>query len=287
MRSTSRVFPAGRVPEVDAGGWHVIGPGGEGLGAVVSSAEAGDVGGLGLAVGAAAGVLGCVVGDAVVAVGAASGAEREHAASVSEVDLFGEGGARDVAVGGQVGVEVDDGLDGDLGAGRLAPGEELLEEDRGVGVVEERDVGGVEVGVEGDSTPTVGRSGWFGGTGGEVEGELGSGDLPGGSGAAHVEGLGGAEVGELSGGRTDRCVQVEGVGQVEVAVDLGDAVEEVGSGEVDVEVLVLFGFLASSVGFEGCEVGQGRCHGALDLGLDHGVGAVGEGLVDLGGAFEG
>ena len=64
---------------------------------------------------------------------------------------------------------------------------------------------------------------WRGGCGSvvaaEVEGVLGAGQVAGRDGAAHVQGLGRAQQELLVGVRGERGVQVQRVGQVEVALD--------------------------------------------------------------------
>ena len=71
-----------------------------------------------------------VVGVDVVDVASACGpgAPGEHAGAISEDDLFADPvGTR--TPGSKLGVEVDDGPDGDLGAGVAAPGLELVEQE--------------------------------------------------------------------------------------------------------------------------------------------------------------
>ena len=105
----------------------------------------------------------------------------------------------------------------------------------------------------------------------EVEGELVAGEGAGGQGAAHVERLGGPEVGELSGAGGDGVVEVEGVGEVELGVDVdgalvGDLVE------VDVEVAPVGRGAAPTFGLGGVEEAQGVLDGAVDLGVGAAVG---------------
>ena len=59
----------------------------------------------------------------------------------------------------------------------------------------------------------------------EVEGELVAGEVAGGQRAAHVEGLGAAGGGQRLGTLGDRGVQVQGVGQVELGLDEGGALQ--------------------------------------------------------------
>ncbi len=93
-----------------------------------------------------------------------SGAPREDAGLVAQGGLLAEVAGGLIRVDVQVGVEVDDGPDGEV-AGGAAPGPDLLGHDRPVGVGERRDavLGGVvaepgdrrggDVGVEHDRTP--------------------------------------------------------------------------------------------------------------------------------------
>ena len=59
----------------------------------------------------------------------------------------------------------------------------------------------------------------------EVEGELVAGDLAGGDRAAYVEGVGGSQGQQLLCALRDGGVEVEGVGEVELAGDLAGAAE--------------------------------------------------------------
>ena len=84
-------------------------------------------------------------------------------------------------------------------------------------------------------------AGWSSGV--EVEGELAAGEGPGGQGPADVEGLLAPEVGELLRAGGDGVVEVEGVGEVELCVDVDGAVEG-DLVEVDVEAPAVGGFAA-------------------------------------------
>ncbi|WP_139977248.1 hypothetical protein [Nocardioides litoris] len=161
----------------------------------------------------------------MVAVGAAAVAVGEHAPLVAEVDLLGQPWRGRVAGGGEVGGEVDDGLDGDLGAGVAAPGGELLGGDGGAGGLD--DVGvRAQVRVHGDTAPRGHL---------EVQRKLGAGDLPDGEGAAGVPGLGRPQCTELGRHRGTRGVEVDRVGQVQGPGDLDRAVDRTHVVEVDVE----------------------------------------------------
>ncbi len=85
---------------------------------------------------------------------------------------------------------------------------------------------------------------------------VGAGELAGGLGAAHVERVVAAEVGEVGGASGDGCVEVEGVGQIE---DAGEVDESVDAAlvEVEGEVAVLGGGLAAAFGFLGVVAGRG------------------------------
>ncbi len=116
----------------------------------------------------------------------------------------------------------------------------------------------------------------------EVEGELLPGDLADGNGAAYVEGLGGAEVGQLGGGAADGGLEVQRVGEIQAAGDLDGAggVDEVG---LDVEASSVRGALAALRGLVGVVAGQGLLDQPADLGPRARPGRRGECPVDLGG----
>ena len=65
----------------------------------------------------------------------------------------------------------------------------------------------------------------LGGVGVEVEGELVSGELAGGDGAAYVQGLGGPAGQQGLGAAGQGVVEVEGIGEVELALDAAGALE--------------------------------------------------------------
>ena len=121
----SVVVAVGAGPLEDPGRRHAVGPGRMCLEAVVEPAERGEVGcagrsGLGSAVGVGVVVVG---GDVVdVAAPGGAGAPGEHAGAVAEDDVVADPVRDGVPGRGERRVEVDDGLDGDLGPGVGAPG---------------------------------------------------------------------------------------------------------------------------------------------------------------------
>jgi hypothetical protein len=149
--------------------------------------------------------------DDVVQVAATSRsrAPREHAGAVAEEDLFADPVGDLVARCGQIGVEVDHRLDGDLGARVTAPAADLVQEHeslaflqtaggtehgvlanglrREVGVEDDL-AGGGEVGSRYAGSFLTGYS-TTGSTGGaeEVEGGLGAGEVTEGLGPSHVQ----------------------------------------------------------------------------------------------------
>ena len=159
------------------------------------------------------------------------------------IDLFADAVRDLVRRGGELGVEVDDGLDGDLRPGVAAPGLELVEQDQPLALFHSAggaedgliaDGGRVEVGVEDDLAG--GRQvvviGWAGDAlGKQFEGGLGAGEVAECLGAADVEGLGRAEGLQRRGAVGERPVEVEGVGEVELGL------EPHRPGEVDVLVM--------------------------------------------------
>ena len=144
---------------------HPVAPGSVGLQAVMKPAQAREVAGPGRAGLRSALRFGVMVvrGDVVdVAAPRGSGAPREHARPVAENDLFADP-VRDRVPGcSQVGVQVDDGLDGDFGPRVGTPVPDLLEQEQPLAFFEAAGgtehglaVGhrlGVEVGVEDDLT---------------------------------------------------------------------------------------------------------------------------------------
>ena len=87
--------------------------------------------------------------------------------------------------------------------------------------------------------------------GSEVEGELAAGELTDRHRASYVEGLGRAEVLQLGGDRLDRGLQLEGVGEVELAVDGEGAVVGVHLPGLDGEVAAVRVLEATGLGFVG------------------------------------
>ena len=82
--------------------------------------------------------------------------------------------------------------------------------------------------------------------------------------AAHVQRLGGAEAGQPGRARGEGCVEVEGVGEVELGVDphgplVGDLTE------VEVEVPPIGGLAAALLGLVGVVAAQGVLDGTFDL----------------------
>jgi hypothetical protein len=217
-------------PLEDPGCDHLVAPSGEGLKPVVAPAQGGEVVGLcppGLwsALGFGVGI----VGDDMVDVAASGrpGAPGEHAGAVSEDDLLTEPVGHLVRVGVELGVEVDDGLDGDLGPGVGAPRLHLLEQHQPLaflkaaggpehgGVAREA---GVEVGVE-DDLACRRQALWVGTCSGEVERGLGAGEVTEGLRAAHVQRLGGSERGLGGGTLGQDPVEVDRVGHVDLGLD--------------------------------------------------------------------
>jgi hypothetical protein len=101
---------------------------------------------------------------------------------------------------------------------------------------------------------------------GKVQGALVPGQLPGGQGAAYVEGLVAAEVGEGLGAGGDRGVEVEGVGEVQLAFDadgvvVGDLVGR------HVEVPSLGREESTGFCFGGVEPDPGLLDHSLELGV--------------------
>ena len=155
-------MPVGAGPLEDPGRDHPVGPGGVGLEAVVEPAQGAEVPGRGRAALFSAFRFGVVVvlGDVVDVAGSGwSGAPGEHAGAVAEDDVLADPVGDRIASRGLRDVEVDDGLDGDLGPGVAAPGLDLVEQDQALAFLEPAGGaehgrlavgGGGEVGVEHD-----------------------------------------------------------------------------------------------------------------------------------------
>ncbi len=114
---------------------------------------------------------------------------------------------------------------------------------------------------------------------GSSRGVLAAGEVADRERAAHVERLGGAEQELVVGVGGDRCLEVEGVGQVEVAVHPDPAVDaDLGQG--DVEVPRLGGGEAFRLGGLGVEPGLGLLDQPAQLRGSDGVGERGDHGVD-------
>ena len=110
---------------------------------------------------------------------------------------------------------------------------------------------------------------------GEVEGGLAAGEVADRDRAADIEGLGGAEEELVVGVGGDRCLQVEGVGEVEVPVD-PDPTVDTDLGQGDVEVPRLGGGEAFGFGLLGVEPGFGFFDQPAQLRRPDGVGERGD-----------
>ena len=114
----------------------------------------------------------------------------------------------------------------------------------------------------------------------EPEGELAAGKVAEGFGAAYVEGLGGAEVGLLLGTGPERVLEVEGVGEVDLGVDVDGAVEG-DLVDVDIDVPLLRRFPPFGFGGFGVEPHHRFLDGAVQLRPGTRVRDRGEVLVDV------
>ncbi len=185
---------------------HAVVPGGEGLESVVVATQRGRgssvVVGPGWGLPSASASWSYSVDVVDVAAPGGSGAPREHAGAVAENDLFADPVGDLVRRGGELGGEVDDGLDGDQRAGVAAPAPDLVEQDQSLallhaaGGTEDRLLAhdrGVEVGVDDDlarDRQTVLSMAGAVTLAEQVERGLGAGEVPEGLGAAYVERLG-------------------------------------------------------------------------------------------------
>ena len=187
-----------------------------------------------------------------------AGAPREHAGAIAEDHLLADPVGDLVRRCGEVGVEVDDRLDGDLGAGVAAPVLDLVEEDEALALLHppgRAEHGGQPVegrrrsgrgarprGRRADRRRPVRSAGALGV---EVERGLGARQVAEGSGAAGAERRVGPEGLQAGGAVGERAVEVEGVGDVELGLDAHRAgvvhvvVVDRGVARVDVEVAVL------------------------------------------------
>jgi hypothetical protein len=128
-----------------------------------------------------------VVLDDVVEVAAPrwSGAPREHARAIAQNDVLADPVRDRVRRRGELGVEVDDGLDGDRGAGVATPTLDLVEEDVPLALLEA--AGGTEDGgVAGQGGAEVGVEDDLAGSGQVVAVRIGTGQVEGGLGAGEV-----------------------------------------------------------------------------------------------------
>ncbi len=165
-----------------------------------------------------------LVRHAVFAVAGFGGAEaeREGADQVAELGLELEPGRG--LVGGHVQVlgQVQNGLDGDLGVGLGAPLPDLLRGDRAAGLLQPGDPAGAEDGglfeVHVQHHLTLAACAALRVAVGELESSLAARDDADREGTAYVEGLGRAEQPEFLGAGGDCSLEVQGVGQVQVAV---------------------------------------------------------------------
>jgi hypothetical protein len=119
----------------------------------------------------------------------------------------------------------------------------------------------------------------------EVEGELAAGEVPDRGGPAHVQRLGGAEVLERLGAGGDGGVEVEGVGQVELAVH-GAGAGQRGLVGVEGEVAAVGGLAAAAFGLLGHEPADGLLDEPVDLGGADLVRGVRDVVVDVRGGLD-
>ena len=124
------------------------------------------------------------------------------------------------------------------------------------------DCGFLEVDVQHHLTPATARSSVLLG---QIERLLVAGDVADRAGAAYVEGVGGTQQELLVGVRGDRCLQVQGVGEVDVAID-PDPASDVNVGQGNVEVPGLGGREALGLGGLGIEAGFGLLDQPVELG---------------------
>ncbi len=195
-----------------------------------------------------------VLGDVVdVAAPGRAGAPREHACAVAENNLLADPVGDVVGRGGEVDVEVDDRLDGDLGPGVGTPVADLVEQDQPLallhapGGTEHRRFAGeacVEVGVEHDLA-CGGQVLTVGSRSGEVEGGLRAGQVTQRLGPPCVQRLGRPQCGLCGSTVGHRAVEVDRVGDVDLGLypyrarEVDVVVVDRDVARVDVQVAVL------------------------------------------------
>jgi hypothetical protein len=179
-------------------------------------------------------------------------------------------------------VEVQHWSDGDGGAGLTAPGADLVDADEAAGVLHSRQVrtgavgdrGVADVHVEHDLA-TRQRQRWVAPTSKLAEGVR----------SADVEGVGAAQLRQLGRPIRQGGVEVEGVGEVELALDVDGAVEVDHVG-VDGDVPVLGCCDPSLVRVVGVEPDQGLFHEPVELGDADLVREAGDVPVDVLGTLD-
>ena len=161
-----------------------------------------------------------------------------------------------------------------------APLADLLDGDRGPGVAAPADGLGAGQSVLGDVDDQVHRPAGRGAF--ESEGQLPAGQVTQRDGAAYVEGLGRPEVSLLLGAHPECVLEVEGVGEVDLGVDLDGAVEG-DLVELDIDVPLLRSLPALGFGGFGVEPDHRRLDRAVELRPRTRVSDRREVLVDMGG----
>ncbi len=205
------------------------------------------------------------------------GAVREHAVVVTQGDVASDPVGDLVGVDRLVAVEVEDRADEHGAAGGVDPGLDLLRREGGAGVAQPADGLIVRIQVQDQLGLAAGHS--AGDLPGlrvgdvEVEGEVLAGELTGRDRTSHIEGFHAAELTEDLGPAGDRVLEVEGIGSIEGAGDVGGAVEP-GLVQVDVEVPQVLGVPALLLSSRRVEPDEGFLDQPVDLHPGH---AVGEG----------
>jgi hypothetical protein len=208
--------------------------------------------------------------DAVVAVAGFGGseAEGERADQVAQLGLELEPGGGFVRVDVDVVGEIQHRLHRDVGVRVAAPLADLFGSDRTADLLEPGEPAGAKEGgvFEVDVqhhlalVPTGPALGRLSGCVCQVKSRLVAGEVAHGDGAADVEGLGRTQQKLLVCVRGDRGLQVQGVGQVDIAVDL-DPARQARVAERDVEVPV---------------PGRGEAFGFSGFGVEPGLGFLDE-----------